>query len=503
MPQETPVQKLNVRCCITGGGPAGMVLAYLLARAGVEVLVLEKHADFLRDFRGDTIHPSTLEVLRDLGLLDDFLKIPHEELRDIGAQIGDVRATIADFTHLPTHCKFIALMPQWDLLNFMADRAKRYPEFNLRMQAEVTDLIIDGDRVAGVCAKTQFGPLEVRAELVIGADGRRSVVREQAGLQVENLGSPIDVLWMRISRKPSDPVQTLGHVDSGRILVQIQRGDYWQCAFVIPKGGLDAMRERGLPAFREEIARLSPYLRERVDELKSWDDIKLLTVTVDRLKQWYGPGLLCIGDAAHAMSPIGGVGINLAIQDAVAAANILAPAFRRGSIPGAILLMDALNSEMSPGDSALPEAIAMGLTPAPAGVPGAAHIDALFFRGGLDRGSVPLNGKVGGAAAAPHNRAEPAPEPTHSTVTEDDLAAVQRRREFPTRMTQRMQVLIQNRVIGHVLATKQKISVPWVIKLLIQFPILRRIPAYVVGVGFRPERVHSDDSSATPPEEKV
>src|ERR1700735_3094635 len=393
MMQQGAVQTLNVRCCIVGGGPAGMVLAYLLARAGVEVLVLEKHADFLRDFRGDTIHPSTLEVLRDLGLLDDFLKIPHDELRDIGAQIGEVRATIGDFTHLPTHCKFIALMPQWDFLNFLADRAKRYPELKPRMQAEGTDLILDRDRVAGVRAKTQFGPLEVRAELVIGADGRRSVVREQAGLQVENLGSPIDVLWMRISRKPSDPVQTLGHVDSGRILVQIQRGDYWQCAFVIPKGGFDAMCERGLPAFREEIARLSPYLRERVDELKSWDDIKLLTVTVDRLKQWYRPGLLCIGDAAHAMSPIGGVGINLAIQDAVATANILVPAFQRGAVPEAVGLTEALDSETSAGGSALPEAMAMGLTPATAGAT-SAQIRSSFSRSRLDQDGAPSRGNA-------------------------------------------------------------------------------------------------------------
>jgi 2-polyprenyl-6-methoxyphenol hydroxylase-like FAD-dependent oxidoreductase len=499
MPQDAAVQKLNVRCCITGGGPAGIVLAYLLARAGIEVLVLEKHADFLRDFRGDTIHPSTLEVLHDLGILDDFLKLPHDELRDIGAHIGDVHATIADFTHLSTHCKFVALMPQWDFLNFMVEHAKRYPEFNLRMQAEVIGLLLDGDRVTGVRANTPFGPLEVRAELVIGADGRRSVVREQAGLQVENLGSPIDVLWMRISRKPSDPVQTLGHVDSGRILVQIQRGDYWQCAFVIPKSGFDPMRERGLPAFREEIARLSPYLRERLGELKSWDDIKLLTVTVDRLKQWYRRGLLCIGDAAHAMSPIGGVGINLAIQDAVAAANILVPAFRRGSIPGAVLLMDALNSEMSPGDSALPEAIAMGLTPAAAGAPGSL-IDSSFLRSGLNKDGAPRNGKVS-SGATPDNRAAPAPKPALSTVTEDDLAAVQRRREFPTRMTQRMQVLIQNRVIGRVLATTEQVAVPWVIKLLIHFPVLRRIPAYVVGMGFRPERVHTPDSTAAPPPE--
>jgi 2-polyprenyl-6-methoxyphenol hydroxylase-like FAD-dependent oxidoreductase len=499
MPQDAAVQKLNVRCCITGGGPAGMVLAYLLARAGVEVLVLEKHADFLRDFRGDTIHPSTLEVLHDLGLLDEFLKLPHDELRDIGVQIGDVQSTVADFTHLPTHCKFIVLMPQWDFLNFMADHAKRYPEFNLRMQAEVTDLIVDGDRVTGVRAKTQFGPLEVRAELVIGADGRRSVVREQAGLQVENLGSPIDVLWMRISRKPSDPAQTFGHIDSGRILVQIQRGDYWQCAFVIPKGGFDAMRERGLPAFREEIARLSPYFRERVVELKSWDDIKLLTVTVDRLKQWYRPGLLCIGDAAHAMSPIGGVGINLAIQDAVAAANILAPAFRRGSIPGAVLLMDALNSEMSPGDSALPEAIAMGLAPSQAGASSAARFDSPFLRNSLENDGVPSGGIAGSGAVSADNRVAPAPEVPDSTVTEDDLAAVQRRRTFPTRMTQRMQVFIQNRVMGRVLASQKQLSVPWVIKLLTHFPVLRRIPAYVVGLGFRPERVRTDDATVAPP----
>jgi 2-polyprenyl-6-methoxyphenol hydroxylase-like FAD-dependent oxidoreductase len=497
MPQESGVQKINVRCCIAGGGPAGMVLAYLLARAGVEVLVLEKHADFLRDFRGDTIHPSTLEVMRELGLLDEFLKLPHTELRDIGAQIGDVQFTIGDFTHLPTHCKFVALMPQWDFLNFMADHAKRYSEFNLRMQAEVTDLILDGDRVAGVRAKTQLGPLEVRAELVIGADGRRSVVREKAGLQVENLGSPMDVLWMRISRKPSDPMQTLGHVDSGRILVQIQRGDYWQCAFVIPKGGFDAMCERGLPAFREEIARLSPYLRDRVEELKSWDDIKLLTVTVDRLKQWYRPGLLCIGDSAHAMSPIGGVGINLAIQDAVAAANILAPAFQRGTIPGAILLMDALNSEMTPRDSALPEAIAMELRPAPAGAP-SAYIGSSFLRNDLDRGAAAPVGKVARRATAANNRAASPPSSAESTVIEDDLARVQRRREFPTRMTQRMQVLIQNRVIGRVLASKKQASIPWVVKLLIHFPVLRRIPAYVVGVGFRPEHVHTIDYTAPP-----
>lgn len=475
-----------------------MVLAYLLARAGIEVLVLEKHSDFLRDFRGDTIHPSTLENLHELGLLNDFLKLPHDELCDLGAQIGAVHVTLVDFTHLPTHCKFIALMPQWDFLNFMADHAKRFPEFNLRMQAEVTDLILDGDRVVGVRAKTQFGPLEVRAELVIGADGRHSVVRDKAGLHVEDFGSPIDVLWMRISRNPSDPAQTMGHADAGRILVQIQRGDYWQCAFVIPKGGFDAMRERGLPAFRDEIARLSPYLRDRVDELKSWDDVKLLTVIVDRLKTWHRPGLLCIGDAAHAMSPIGGVGINLAIQDAVAAANTLAPAFQRGSTPETVRLMDILNSEMAPGSSALPHAIGMGSNPAPGAGPSGVYIAVPTLRSGSEQHAVAYGGRADSGAAGANRRTAPAPEYAEISVTEDDLAAIQRRREFPTRTLQRLQVGIQNRVIGRVMASKQQLSVPWVIKLLIRFPTLRRIPAYIVGIGFRPEHVRTEDVRSAP-----
>src|SRR5580704_16454797 len=358
MPEEAAVQKINVRCCIAGGGPAGMVLAYLLARAGIEVLVLEKHADFLRDFRGDTIHPSTLEVMYELGLLEEFLKLPHDELRELSAEINGLQFTVGDFTYVPGHCKFIALMPQWDFLNFIADRAKRYPEFNLRMQAEVTDLILDGDRVIGVRARTQLGPVE------IGADGRRSVVREKAELEVETFGSPIDVLWMRIPRKSGDPPQTFGHIDSGRILVMIQRNDYWQCAFVIAKGSFAGVREKGLQPFRDDIVRLQPFLRGRENELKSWEDIKLLTVVIDRLKKWHRPGLLCIGDAAHAMSPIGGVGINLAIQDAVAAANILAPAFQRGATLGTIPVMDALSEAISPAEGALPAAIAMGLTPA-------------------------------------------------------------------------------------------------------------------------------------------
>src|SRR6202034_375342 len=482
-----------------GGGPAGMVLAYLLARAGVEVLVLEKHADFLRDFRGDTIHPATLELMYELGLLDEFLKVPHDELRELAAEIGGTKLTVACFTLVPTHCKFIALMPQWDFLNFMSDHAKRYPEFNLRMQAEVTDVITEGDRITGVRAKTQLGLVEIRAELVIGADGRHSVVRQKAGLEVETFGSPIDVLWMRIPRKPGGPQQTFGHVDSGRILVMIQRGEYWQCAFVIPKGAFDAIREKGLPEFRENIFRLQPFLRGREQELQSWDDIKLLTVVIDRLKQWYRPGLLCIGDSAHAMSPIGGVGINLAIQDAVAASNILAPAFQRGATPGTIPVIDAISEAISPAEGALPAAIAMGLTPAVEGAPGmrlSAPFRPKFLRSELDDVIARSAGSAVGAAATTRATDAHSQEPAYSSVTEDDLADVQRRREFPTRMMQRIQVAIQNRVISRVLSANKQIEIPLVVKLLRTFPVLRRIPAYIVGIGFRPEHVETQDASA-------
>jgi 2-polyprenyl-6-methoxyphenol hydroxylase-like FAD-dependent oxidoreductase len=399
------VREISVRCCIAGGGPAGMMLALLLARADVTVLVLEKHADFLRDFRGDTIHPSTLEVMHELGVLEDFLQRPHQEVRTLGAQIGDVFLQLADFAHLPTHCRFIALMPQWDFLNFIAEQAKRYPGFRLEMEAEATALIEEGGRVTGMRAETRQGSLTIRADLVVGADGRHSIVREKAGLEIVDLGAPMDVLWMRLSRRPTDSGQTLGRVDAGRILVMLNREDYWQCAFVIPKGGFDQIRQSGLAAFRGEIARLAPHLGDRVDELDDWSDIKLLTVAVDRLRVWHRPGLLCIGDAAHAMSPIGGVGINLAIQDAVAAANILAPRLRQG----------------------------------------------------------PAN--------------------------EDDLQAVQRRREFPTRATQRVQLFVQNRVIGNVLRSSGKLSPPLPLRLLGRWPLLRRIPARLIGIGFRPEHV--------------
>jgi 2-polyprenyl-6-methoxyphenol hydroxylase-like FAD-dependent oxidoreductase len=319
------------RCCIAGGGPAGMMLGFLLARAGIDVVVLEKHADFFRDFRGDTIHPSTLQLMHELGLLDAFLARPHQEVREIRVQIGDTMLTIADVQHVPAYSKFVALMPQWDFLNFLAENGRRYPTFRLLLETTVTDLIIEDDVVRGVRTQTAAGPVDVHAELVVGADGRSSTVRAAAGLAVTEIGAPMDVLWMRVSRRPDDPAQVLGRVDFGKMMVMIDRNDYWQCAYVIRKGAFDTIQTGGIDAFRTEIAALVPWLGDRLGELGDWNDVKLLTVSVDRLREWSRPGLLCIGDAAHAMSPIGGVGINLAVQDAVATANILYPAFVRGT----------------------------------------------------------------------------------------------------------------------------------------------------------------------------
>jgi 2-polyprenyl-6-methoxyphenol hydroxylase-like FAD-dependent oxidoreductase len=315
---------ITTKCCVVGGGPAGMMLGFLLARAGVDVLVLEKHADFFRDFRGDTVHPSTLELMYELGLLDKFLALPHSKVDHLTMQVGDERL-IVDFSHLPTKCKFIALMPQWDFLNFLAEQGKRYKTFHLQMNTEATDLVKDRGCTLGVRANTPEGPLTISADLVVGCDGRHSTLRERAGLHVDSLGAPMDVLWFRLSRKDSDGNEIMGHIEAGRMTVMLNRTDYWQCAFLIPKGGIDQVKSQGLPAFRKAVAEiLAPFVSDRVGEIKSWDDVKLLTVAVDRLRQWCLPGLLCIGDAAHVMSPIGGVGINLAIQDAVAAANILA-----------------------------------------------------------------------------------------------------------------------------------------------------------------------------------
>ena len=435
-PEASSSQSKQTTCCIAGGGPAGMVLGFLLARAGIEVVVLEKHADFFRDFRGDTIHPSTLELMYELGLLDEFLRVPHQELLEIGAAVDDFTVTIADLSHLPVHCKFVGLMPQWDFLNFIAEKAKAYSKFHLHMESEVTDLLIEDGHVAGVRAKTRDGVREFRATLTVGADGRHSIVRAKAGFEVIDLGAPIDVLWMRVSRKATDPAQTLGRFRAGRLLVTLNRVDYWQCAYVIAKGGFEAIQKKGLLAFRHDLETVAPFLQGRTAELKDWSDIKLLSVAVDRLRRWSRSGLLCIGDSAHAMSPIGGVGINLAIQDAVASANILVPALSTGApVPAAN-------------------------TSAPTPRSGAANISA----------------------------------PT-SDALDHLLQKVQARREFPTRMTQRVQIFAHKRFIGPALATKAPLQrLPLPLALLKRFPVLRRIPARMVGLGFRPEHIHTPDT---------
>jgi 2-polyprenyl-6-methoxyphenol hydroxylase-like FAD-dependent oxidoreductase len=327
-----PTATIATQVCIAGGGPAGMMLGFLLARAGVDVVVLEKHADFFRDFRGDTIHPSTLEVMHELGLLDAFLALPHQEVREMAGEVYGHPVTFADFSHLPTHCKFLVFMPQWDFLDFIADHARRYPGFHLRMAAEVTDLVERDGVVAGVRATTPDGPLEVTAALTVGADGRHTTVRERAGLASVDLGAPIDVLWFHLPRAATHTVMTGGYIARGRFLVLINRDAYWQCGYVIAKGGMQALQAAGLEHFRATLGGLVPWLAESLPALASWDDVKLLTVQINRMPVWWRTGLLCIGDAAHAMSPVGGVGINLAIQDAVAASNILARPLRDGTL---------------------------------------------------------------------------------------------------------------------------------------------------------------------------
>lgn len=337
MNQATGKKTLRPQCCVVGGGPAGMMVGYLLARAGIEVVVLEKHKDFLRDFRGDTIHPSTLELMHELGLLEEFLQRPHQRLPQFKLSVAGKTITLADFSKLKTKCKFIAFMPQWDFLNFLVTQAKMYPSFNLLMEAEAVDLIQESGRVVGVSVDTVNGPMDVLADLTISADGRNSSLRGQADLKIMSMGAPIDVLWMRVSKGPHETTDVLGTFGPSSILVTIDRGNYWQCAYIIPKGRFDEFKKRGINYLRDKMVALRPSLRASIGDIGGWDDCNLLTVVVDRLLQWWCPGFLCIGDAAHAMSPVGGIGINLAIQDGVAAANELVPAFQEGDIDQSVL----------------------------------------------------------------------------------------------------------------------------------------------------------------------
>jgi 2-polyprenyl-6-methoxyphenol hydroxylase-like FAD-dependent oxidoreductase len=317
---------------VVGGGPAGMMLGYLLARSGVQTILLEKHGDFLRDFRGDTVHPSTTELMHELGILDEFLRdVPHQAMDQLGIGVGGRAFDLIDFRHLPTACKYVVLAPQWDFLNFLAAKAKRYPSFRLAMNTEATGLLWENDRVVGVTAHSASGPLEIRADVTVACDGRWSVIREHSGLPVRDFPMPIDVLWFRLPRSDSAP-ETLGYIGGGQIVIAIDRGDYWQCGAIIDKGGFEAVQADGLPEFRSRIASAAPFLTNSLHSLTDWDQVKLLSVRANRMRKWWLPGLLCIGDAAHAMSPVGGIGVNYAIADAVAAANALAGPLQRGQL---------------------------------------------------------------------------------------------------------------------------------------------------------------------------
>ncbi|TWC06916.1 2-polyprenyl-6-methoxyphenol hydroxylase-like FAD-dependent oxidoreductase [Bradyrhizobium macuxiense] len=409
-PAGSNTRQMKARCCVVGGGPAGMMLGYLLGRAGIDVVVLEKHADFFRDFRGDTVHPSTLQVMDELGLIDGFLKLPHQDIQTLDGMFGRTSVRIADLSRLSVKYPFIAMMPQWDFLNFLRESGKRFASLKVLMNAEATDLIRRGDAVAGVRANTPDGPVEIEADLVIGCDGRHSIVRERAGLAVEEIGAPMDVLWFRVGRRPDETENLFARIDNGKMMVTFDRGDYWQCAYVIAKGQYEAVKARGLPALLDDVLRLAPILKAGIADVKSFDDVKLLTVAINRLTRWTLPGLLCIGDAAHAMSPIGGVGVNLAVQDAVATANILAAKLAQGC------------------------------------------------------------------------------------PSEDELDAVRRRREFPVRVTQRMQVIAQDNLISAALKGGDQ-PVPFALRLITAMPWLQGLTARLVAVGVRPEHVHSPAAS--------
>ncbi len=404
-------QRVETTCCIAGGGPAGMMLGYLLARAGVSVTVLEKHKDFFRDFRGDTVHPSTLELMYELGLLNELLEIPHQQLTSVGGRFGDFSFQTADFRHLPVHAKFVALMPQWDFLNFLSERAQRFATFRLLMEHEAVELLHDAGKVTGVHARNPGGEIEIRSDLVIGCDGRHSTIRRAGGLEVLESGVPIDVLWFRISRSDSDPEQLLGNINYGQVLVLINRSNYFQAGLIIAKGSFEQIKQRGLAEFREQILRIAPFLGDRVEEIRDWDQVNLLTVQINRLRQWHRPGLLCIGDAAHAMSPAGGVGINLAIQDAVATANLLAR---------------------------------------------------------------PLLEK---------------------RVTEVLLAQVERRRDFPTRVTQRLQVTA-HKGMARIFKNPGPARAPWQLKAAVRTPGLQRAVGRLIGLGVRPEHIQSPEGAS-------
>jgi len=398
-------RQIETGCAIVGAGPGGLMLGFILARAGVDVTVLEKHGDFLRDFRGDTIHPSTLNVMKELDLLDEVLKLPHTQAPRLHAEIGGKDITIADFSRLPAACRFIAFMPQWEFLDFLAREASRYPNFRLVMNATVEDVIEDKGRIAGVRASTAEGPLAVRAPLTIGADGRNSIVREKAGLEVESFGKPSEVLWMKLSHQPDDPPYVMGHGGPRQGFIMVDRGDYWQCGYVVRKDTFAEIKTRGLDAFRDAVAAVSPLPAERMQEVQAWDDVHLLSVRIDRLKRWWRPGLLCIGDAAHAMSPIGGFGVNLAVQDAVAAANILGPPLRNRKL--------------------------------------------------ADR----------------------------------HLAAVEARRRFPTRATQKLQLMMRSDRRKREDDGRKRSGPPAFMRGIARWPVLAHLAGRLIGLGFRPEHV--------------